>query len=114
MPMISTKTTTSITAEQELILKEKLGKAIEILPGKTETWLMLGFEDNCRLWFRGDNSKALAYVEVSALGKISYEASEKLTAEICDILKTVLGIDGDGVYVKYEETDKWGFDSTNF
>ena len=114
MPMISTKTTTQITAEQELILKEKLGKAIEILPGKTETWLMLGFEENCKLWFRGDNSKPLAYVEVSALGKISPDSAKKLTAEICDILKTVLGIEGDGVYVKYEETDKWGFDGGNF
>ena len=112
--MISTKTTTQITAEQELILKEKLGKAIEILPGKTETWLMLGFEENCKLWFRGDNSKPLAYVEVSALGKISPDSAKKLTAEICDILKTVLGIEGDGVYVKYEETDKWGFDGGNF
>lgn len=114
MPMISTKTSTPITAEQELVLKEKLGKAIEILPGKTETWLMLGFEDNCRLWFRGDNSKPLAYVEVSALGKINPANAEDLTAEICSIFKEVLGINGDGVYVKYEETDKWGFDSTNF
>ena len=114
MPMISTKTSTPITAEQELVLKEKLGKAIEILPGKTETWLMLGFEDNCRLWFRGDNSKPLAYVEVSALGKINPANAEDLTAEICNIFKEVLGINGDGVYVKYEETDKWGFDSTNF
>lgn len=114
MPMISTKTTTSITAEQELTLKEKLGKAIEILPGKTEAWLMLGFEDNCRLWFRGDNSKPLAYVEVSALGKINSTNAEALTAEICSIFKDVLGIDGDGVYVKYEETDKWGFNGMNF
>lgn len=114
MPMISTKTSTPITAEQELILKEKLGKAIETLPGKTEAWLMLGFEDNCRLWFRGDNSKPLAYVEVSALGKISPDSAEQMTAEICRIFKEVLDIDGSGVYVKYEETDKWGFDSMNF
>ena len=114
MPMISTKTSTPITVEQELILKEKLGKAIEILPGKTETWLMLSFEDNCRLWFRGDNSKPLAYVEVSALGKISPVSAEEMTAEICNIFKEVLGIDGSGVYVKYEETDKWGFDGVNF
>ena len=112
--MISIKTNTPISENDELELKTLLGKAIEILPGKTENWLMLSFEANQRLWFRGDNSKALAYVEVSALGKISYEASEKLTAEICDILKTVRGIEGDGVYIKYEETDKWGFDGSNF
>lgn len=114
MPMIETKTSTPITAEQELILKEKLGKAIELLAGKTETWLMLGFEDNCRLWFRGDNTSPLAYVEVSALGKINPADAENLTAEICNIFKNVLGIDGSGVYVKYEETDKWGFDGGNF
>lgn len=114
MPMISTKTSTPISAEQELILKEKLGKAIELLSGKTEAWLMLEFEDNCRLWFRGDNSNALAYVEVSALGSINPADAEKLTAEICNICKEVLGIDGSGVYVKYEETDKWGYNSINF
>ncbi len=114
MPMISIKTNTPISEADELELKELLGKAIEILPGKTEHWLMLSFEANQRLWFRGDNSKALAYVEVSALGKISPDAAEKLTSEICDILKTVCGIPGDGVYVKYEETDKWGFDGGNF
>ena len=37
--MIKTKTKTPITKEQELILKENFGKAIEILPGKTEAWL---------------------------------------------------------------------------
>lgn len=114
MPMISTKTTTPITEAEELILKEKLGKAIELLSGKNENWLMLGFEDNCRLWFRGDNSKPLAFVEVSALGKINPADAEKLTAEICKILSEVLGIEGNGIYVKYEETDKWGFDSFNF
>ena len=114
MPMISTKTSTPISAEQELILKEKLGKAIELLSGKTEAWLMLEFEDNCRLWFRGDTSNTLAYVEVSALGSINPADAEKLTAEICNICKEVLGIDGSGVYVKYEETDKWGHNSINF
>lgn len=114
MPMISVKTNTPISENDELELKELLGKAIETLPGKTENWLMLHFEANQRLWFRGDNSKALAYVEVSALGKIDHDSAEKLTAEICDILKTVRGIDGSGVYVKYEETDKWGSNGVNF
>lgn len=114
MPMISMKTSTPISESAELILKEKLGKAIELLSGKTEAWLMLGFEDNCRLWFRGDNSTPLAYIEVSALGSINPDDAENLTAEICNICKDVLGIDGSGVYVKYEETDKWGYNSVNF
>ena len=114
MPYINLKTTKTVAPEKCEALKVAFGKAIESFPGKTEAWLMLGFEDNCRLWFRGDNSIPLAYVEVSALGGINPGDSEKLTAEICNICKDVLGIDGSGVYVKYEETDKWGFNSMNF
>ena len=51
MPYIGTHTTVEITPEKEVVLKEKLGKAIEAIPGKAEAWLMCGFEDNCRLWF---------------------------------------------------------------
>ena len=46
MPFINTNTNIEISKEQEITLKEKLGKAIEIL-GKSEGWLMLSFEDKC-------------------------------------------------------------------
>ena len=35
MPMISTKTNVTISPEQELTLKSKLGEAISILSGKS-------------------------------------------------------------------------------
>ena len=40
MPFINTKVNVAISKEQEILTKERLGKAIETLPGKTETWLM--------------------------------------------------------------------------
>ena len=49
MPFINTKVTTEITKEKEEVLKAELGKAITLI-GKGEAYLMLGFEDNCRLW----------------------------------------------------------------
>ena len=33
-----------------------IGKAIELVPGKSEEYLLLEFEDNCRLWLRGSKS----------------------------------------------------------
>ena len=84
MPMISTKTNVAISEEQELTLKSELGKAISILSGKSEQWLMLSLEDKCRLYFKGDNSKPIAYVEVKVFGKIDYSQSNKLTAPLLE------------------------------
>lgn len=114
MPMIQTKTTAAISKEQEIQLKEKLGRAIAILPGKSEQWLMASFEDNCRMYFKGDNSAPLAFVEIKVYGKINPSAADKLTAEICDIFDGVLGISPANVYVKYEEVSMWGWNGGNF
>ena len=46
MPFINTKYSQKITPEQETELKTALGSAVSIL-GKTESWLMLGFEQEC-------------------------------------------------------------------
>ena len=114
MPMISTNTNVTISTEQELKLKSELGKAIEILSGKSERWLMLSFDDKCHLYFQGDNSKPIAYVEVKVFGRIDYSQSNKLTAKICEIFGSVLNIDASNVYIKYEEVDMWGWNGGNF
>lgn len=113
MPFINTRTSAEISKEQEILLKEKMGKAISLI-GKSESWLMLNFEDNCRLYFKGDNSKNMAIVEVALFGKANnsqYDAlTEKLTEEISEVLK----IDPSNVYIKYEEVEHWGYNGFNF
>ena len=64
MPLIDTKTNIRITPEKEAVLKDRLGKAIEVFPGKTEYWLMLNFTDQCRMWVRGYRNFPIAMVEV--------------------------------------------------
>lgn len=113
MPFINTKVTTEITKEKEEILKAELGKAITLI-GKAEAYLMLGFEDNCRLWFQGNQQGDTAYVEVALLGHVTKENAEKLTSAICDIMNKELSISPDRVYVKFSETDIWGFNNIVF
>lgn len=114
MPMILTKTNIAISAEKELELKAAFGKAIETLSGKSEGWLMLSFEDNCRLWFKGGNDSPIAFIMVQVYGKIDYSQSNKLTGKLCALMSDILGIDPQNVYVKYEEVDMWGWNSSNF
>ncbi|MDO4419449.1 MAG: phenylpyruvate tautomerase MIF-related protein [Ruminococcus sp.] len=113
MPFINTKVTTEISKEKEAVLKAELGKAITLI-GKGEAYLMLGFEDNCRLWLGGNNDADMAYVEVSLLGRVTKENAGKLTAAICEIFQRELNIQGDKVYIKFSETDLWGYDSFMF
>lgn len=77
MPFINSKISTSVSAEQEQALKTRLGQAISIVPGKSENWLMLGFEPNYNLYFRGDNSEPLAMVDVSVFGDEDAAASDR-------------------------------------
>ena len=113
MPFIHTRTNQTISQEAEKKLAKDLGQAITVL-GKSESWLMLQFEDNCRLYFKGDSRKPLAFVNVKLYGSASRDAYEKLTGKITQLLGDVLSIPADGVYVEYEETDHWGWQGSNF
>lgn len=114
MPFINTKVNTTISKEDEILLKERLGEAISIIPGKSEQWLMLGFEDNIKMYFRGNNDEKIAFVEVKVFGGENKAAFNDLTAEICKIYNDILGIDKDKIYVKYETTTNWGWNGANF
>lgn len=114
MPFINSKVSVKMTKEQEEEIKSALGQAISIIPGKSESWLMLGFEDEYKLYFRGDNSEPMAFVEVSVYGGENPAAFNKLTAKICEIFGEVLSIKADHIYVKYQAVSNWGFNGGNF
>ena len=114
MPFIDSKVSVKITEEQEKELKSRLGQAIALIPGKSEYWLMTGFEDNYHLYFRGENSEPMAYVEVRLFGGPDEEAFSAMTAEITKIFGEVLGIAPDHMYIRYMATTDWGWNGSNF
>ena len=113
MPYISVKTALKPEKNQVEAIKTAFGKAIEIIPGKTERWLMVSFETQDYLFFSGDSMPA-AMIEVSVFGKTKPEFYEKLTAKICDIIEKELEIPQEKIYVKYSETENWGWNGKNF
>ena len=114
MPNIATKVSVEISPEKEVVLKEKLGKAISLLRGKSEAWLMLAFEDNISMYFKGDCTQDYAYLEVSLFGSASDAAYDRLTAALSEIVNEELGIDRANIYIKYEEAEHWGWNGANF
>ncbi len=114
MPFINSKVTVSLSEEKRERIKSRLGKAIQLIPGKSENWLMVGFEDNYSLYFKGNQEDETAFVEVKIFGSANSGAYNNLTAEICKIMQEEAGIPQSRVYVKYEEVENWGWNGGNF
>lgn len=114
MPFIDVKTSCELNSEKTEQIKAELGKAISLIPGKSENWLMVNIADNCNLYFNGNDNKNTAFVNVSIFGETSKQNCENLTAEICKILENSTGIPSDRVYVKFEFSDMWGYNSFMF
>lgn len=113
MPFINVKTNAAVSKESETAIKSALGQAISVIPGKSESWLMVGIEPEHVLYFKGDDSPA-AMVEVSVYGGADSSAFNMLTEKICGILNEQLSIDQSRIYVKYAATQDWGWNGSNF
>lgn len=114
MPFINTKTNVSIPMEKELSIKQKLGQAIRLIPGKSEAWLMLNFEGDSHLYFAGDGETPCAFIEVKIYGSASSQDYDSLTGKITDIISSELNIAKNKIYIKYEEIAYWGVPVTIF
>jgi len=113
MPFINVKTNTSISKESEIKIKSQLGDAIKII-GKSESWLMINLEDEQKMYFKGDNSAKIAFVQVDLYGSASRSAYNSMTEVVTEILNKELQIQPDKIYVKYSEIENWGFNGSNF
>ena len=91
MPCIQITTAKPITAAQEQAVKAELGKAIELLPRKSEKWLMCVFRSDASVWFQGEQADA-ALVEVDVFGTLEKEPCDALTVAIMKIMEAELSI----------------------
>lgn len=113
MPFIRVTTSEKIDEGSENLLRMELGVSIENIEGKSEAWLMLEFRDCARMAFSGIEG-GCAMVEVDLFGKAAEDDKDRLTENICNILNFVLDIPTDRIYVRYMETDSWGYNCHNF
>lgn len=113
MPFIDSKLSIPVSEDKKEIIKARLGASMPLI-SKSESWLMVGFDDNYSLYFKGNQDGATAMVTVSLFGKADKASYDKLTAEICSVYEEVLDISKDRIYVKYEEVGHWGWNGQNF
>lgn len=107
MPFILAKTNLSISAEQEITLKTGLGKLIELIPGKSEKYLLVGFESNYHLYLQGQNSYPIAYIETSIFGNEEHMGQNEFAQGVTQLFGQVLGIKPQHIYIKFNDISSW-------
>ena len=108
MPFIKIKAGCEITEDRETALKEQIGRAIDRIPGKSEKYLLLEFEDNCRLWLGGRNDEPVIYVEAAIFGNEDHYGFDSFASEITEAFSGTLGIRPDHIFIKFEDISIWG------
>jgi Uncharacterized protein, 4-oxalocrotonate tautomerase homolog len=114
MPYINSRITVKLSEQQEENLKSQMGKIIEEIPGKSEEWLMVSFDDNKTIYFRGKKMEKAAFVEVKIFGTTERQYKNKVTDLICSLYEKELNIPKDGIYIIFSEVNDWGFNGVMF
>lgn len=107
MPFIDLKASCPITAEQELRLKSGLGEAIRLIPGKSESQLMLRFTGECHMWFAGEQEGPIVMADTAIYGGTSPEDFQAFGGQAVSLIKNVLG--ASQVYIRLAKTTDWAW-----
>lgn len=116
MPVVHTYCSKPIPQAAREVLKSAYGRAIEVVPGKSESWLMCLFEGDTPIYFAGDDSEPSAYVEVGvyARAEVPGSAWERFTEEVTPVISRELGVDPSRLYIRYGWTPDFGWNGGNF
>lgn len=116
MPVVHTHCSEPIPASAREALKSAYGRAIEVVPGKSEAWLMCVFDESAPIYFAGDDSAPSACVEVSAFARsaVPSDAWERFTEEVTPVIARELGVDPSRLYIRYGWTPDFGWNGSNF
>lgn len=113
MPYIHTQISKTLTDEAREALTRDFGEAAELI-GKSEQWLMLRFEDSCRMAFRGKSDGDCCFIGISMYGLPDREQLEALTERVTSRVAERTGVAPENIYIRYLPTDAWGWNGGNF
>ena len=108
MPLISINTVKTLSKEQKTEIKTRLGKMIQILPGKEESGLMVAISCGCTIFDAGVEAADAAFVDIRLFHESPFEAKKEFHKAFSDMLGEVAGIDPQHLVCNYIELPNWG------
>ena len=107
MPFISLTTNRKLTLQQELTIKEELGKLISIIPSKKEDTLMIHMEDNQIMYFQGKDRSCMM-MTISLYNTAPLEEKQMFVQQVTKMIEEVANISISNQYVSFQEFSNWG------
>ena len=107
MPYIGINTSKILSDGQKEELKTALGEKLTIIPGKSESKLMVDISDGHTMYFAGEE-RELAYVDVKCYGTTEFENKKAFTEAAFEVVQKATGLPQDGIYLSYSEFENWG------
>lgn len=114
MPYINSKVTVKLSEENKENLKVKMGQIISELPGKSEEWLMVSFNDRETIYFRGNRMDKAAFVDVKMFGRADRQHKNKVAQMLCSLLESEADIPQENIYITFSEIEDWGWNGELF
>ncbi|MDP4145930.1 MAG: phenylpyruvate tautomerase MIF-related protein [Bacillota bacterium] len=114
MPYINSTVTVAVSEDAKENIKSRLGEVISEIPGKSESWLMVGFNENQTLYFRGERLEKAAFIEVKVYGQVERKYKERVAPMIFDVFEEELGIPRSCAYLTITEVEDWGWNGELF
>ena len=106
MPYMHISLGPKLDDDTKTTLIREAGKLIELIPGKTESVLMVRLDDGANMNFRGV-SEACAYVSVNLYMTSSYQAKQAFAKAFTDSLCQIAGLESKNVFLTYTEFANW-------
>ena len=94
--------------EQEKNLKTEIGCAVYKNFGYGEEYLLAIFEDNLKIYLRGEKNKKIVFIEISLFGNEKHIGYAEFFAEITKIFVEILSIPTKNIYIKFDDISVWG------
>jgi phenylpyruvate tautomerase len=114
MPLLKIQTNTKVSSDQRDAFLKSASRAVAQQLGKPESYMMVTLETEQAMLFAGTSEPA-AFMDLKAIG-LPANKTAQLSASLCDLAKTGLGIPAERVYVNFTDVppNLWGWNGETF
>ncbi len=106
MPYVHLSIAKKLTDDEKEAIKSSVGKLIEILPGKTESVLMVRLDDDLQMYFRGEKSNC-AYVNVCLYLMSPADKKGEFARALVRSISELAGLDINDIFLCFTEFSNW-------
>jgi phenylpyruvate tautomerase PptA (4-oxalocrotonate tautomerase family) len=105
MPFMRVSVTQKLTREKQEELTRELGRALDLIPGKSGNMLIVEMEDGKPMFSGGVPQENLAFADVRYGEHFTHQIKKAFVKAVLAAFKNVVGIPADKAFMTIDEVD---------